>query len=395
MAAAAIGGGAVLAAWTWLALPRAPLVVVTPTVVPPAQVLVEVSAPPAPPAPPAEAPPEAPPEETRPARTVGKTCVEDTSTIGLPLGEPTSGSWGLLGVSASGQGCTIAAWAQQTLYISWDGGQTFADFAMTGSFVVAAASGRVAIVRDGRELGVVQTGDSAITWHTITGLAERDGDHNTVTDVVASGRWSVVAAAKLVMATDDDGATWRYLTPPVNDFRLGEIDPDGRLTATAVVPLHPQTEGEMNIGGPVEVETRRFETRIIAGHWRTLPALPGTLTAATRSWSYLLDTDEFWGCGSNQKVVAVRGRRREWVAGGLRDDNYHVSIAASADVAFAGYDMHLHRIVGARSEIVAEMPDEDPRIRAIDGGGSPLAIGASGLLRWSARGGWRRLLSVP
>jgi hypothetical protein len=35
--------------------------------------------------------------------------------------------------------------------------------------------------------------------------------------------------------------------------------------------------------------------------------LPGSITAATPTWSYLRDIDKSWGCGSSEKVVAVRG----------------------------------------------------------------------------------------
>jgi hypothetical protein len=46
-------------------------------------------------------------------------------------------------------------------------------------------------------------------------------------------------------------------------------------------------------------------------------------------------------------------------------------------------------------EEVADMPVGDPVIVAVDAGGAPLTSGYSGLLRWSPRGGWRRLLHVP
>jgi hypothetical protein len=146
------------------------------------------------------------------------------------------------------------------------------------------------------------------------------------------------------------------------------------------------------MGEPIEFETRRFETRIIGGSWRRLATLPGHAMTASRSWSYSLEQDQFWGCGGSQKLVASHGGRQVTLAEGLRDENYHISVAANAELAFAGLNGKLHRLVGARDAEVAAMPDDDPRLIAVTADGSPLAISASGLVRWSARGGWRRLL---
>jgi hypothetical protein len=95
------------------------------------------------------------------------------------------------------------------------------------------------------------------------------------------------------------------------------------------------------------------------------------------------------------EIVAVAGGESETLADGLRDENYHVSVAANAEVALAGYNARLHRLVGTRNMDVAELPDSDPRIVAVDGRAMPLAIDVYGLLRWSPRGGWRRLLAAP
>jgi hypothetical protein len=391
--ATAICGNAVFAAWLWLSPAHAPFVLVTPAVVPPAQVRVEVlpaappRAQPAPPAAPAPAPP-----------TVGVRCVDDPATIGVPVDQPATGPV-VLGARASREGCTIAAWTEHAVFLSWDGGQTFASFEITGSFQVDVSADHAVLVRDGRAVGSVRPGDREITWREIPGLAPHDdepaAEARTARDLVAGGRWTAIAVGKLVMASEDDGATWRYLTLPADNLGLSALDADGRLTATAIVPLHPRTEEEMDLGGPEAVETRRFEIRILGGRWRALPALPGPLVAATRAWSYLHDRDQFWGCGGSFKIVAVRAGQSDTVAGDLRDEIYHVSLAANAEVAFAGYGAQLHRLVGTRSEVVAEMPDSDPRVVAVDSHAMPLAIGGSALLRWSPRGGWRRLLVTP
>jgi hypothetical protein len=240
----------------------------------------------------------------------------------------------------------------------------------------------------------MRAGDAAITWHTITALAERAeraDDAKAGFQIVADGAWSVIQVARLILATDDDGQTWRYLTPAAEGAPLRELDADGRLTAIAVAPVREPTE-EDGMGTPIEYETRRFETRILGGSWRKLATLPGYAMAASRSWSYALERDKFWGCGGSQKLVASHAGQQVTLADGLRDENFHISVAANAELAFAGLDGKLHRLVGARDAEVADMPGDDPRLVAVTADGSPLALGASGLVRWSARGGWRRLL---
>jgi hypothetical protein len=392
--AAAICGNAVFAAWLWLSPARSPLVIVTPAVVPPAQVRVEVL-----PAPPPRALPAAPPlpPPAAPAPVVGMRCVEDPSTIGVPVDQPAVGP-AVIGAQVSREGCTIAAWTEHAVFLSWDGGQTFASFEIAGAFQIAVTSEHAVLVRD-RALGSVRPGDRAITWREIPGLAPRDGETaaeaRLAGNLVAGGRWAVIVVGKLVMASDDDGATWRYLTLPADNFVLSDLDAEGRLTATAIVPVRQGSSEEMDMGGPQEVETRRFEIRILGGRWRALPALPGRLAAATGAWSYVQDSDEFWGCGGSSKIVALRGGHSELIAGGLRDENYHVSLAANAEVAFAGYGAELHRLAGTHNQVVAALPDTDPRLVAVDSRAMPLAIGGSSLLRWSPRGGWRRLLITP
>lgn len=305
----------------------------------------------------------------------------------------------LLGATASAHGCTIAAWSEHALFLSWDGGQSFAQLAMTGAFQVAVGAARAVIVRDRRELAVVRPGDRDLRWSVLPGIARRDAegdapadpDHMVARELVASGRWTVVTAGKLIMASDDDGASWRYLPLPAERFQLTTLDDEGRLAAIAIAPLHPRPTDDVS-GAPEELETRRYELQVAGGTWRTLPALRGPLAAATRSWSYVHDSDEFWGCGGSTKIVAVRGGRQHVLAGNLRDEIYHVSLAANAEVAFAGFGENLHRLVGAREETVAAIPADDLRLAAVDAGGLPLALARSRLVRWSPRGGWRRLL---
>jgi hypothetical protein len=400
IAAVAACGAAVFAASQWLA-PRTPVVVVAPAVIPPPVVRVEVPPPPAPPAPPpAPEPPPAPaPPPPAPPPAPGTTCAVDPSTIGVPVRDDEYIRSERLTVHASAHGCTIAALTDKKLYVSWDGGQTFAEYAMTEPYSVAVSSGRVALLRNLRDLGVVRPGETEITWRSVPAFVRREGGvdpaANTATEIEASGAWTVMLQGRLIMATDDDGQTWRYLTAPINDARIVALDLDGRLTVGATVPVRPPTEEEKIDGGPIPNQTLRYQTRIIGGRWRPLPALPGRLTASTQAWSYLRDTDRFWGCGSSEKIVAVRGDKQLTIGSDLRDEVWHVSIAANDDVAFAGLNQKLYRVTGGRSEEVADLPGEDPVVAAIDGRGMPLAVGYSGLLRWSPRGGWRRLLLVP
>jgi hypothetical protein len=256
-------------------------------------------------------------------------------------------------------------------------------------------------VRDGRELGSLRPGDREITWRGIPGIGGRTdelpAEARTARGLLAGGRWAVISVGTLVMASDDDGATWRYLSLPAGNpkLNLAELDADGLLTASAVVPLRERTEEEASMGGPEEVETRRFQIRILGGRWRALRPTPGALVAATRAWSYSEASDRFWGCGGSTKIVAARAGHSGTIADGLRHENHPVSLAANADVVFAGYEGQLHRVVGVESKVVAQMADSEPRILAVDSRAMPLAIDSTGLLRWSPRGGWRRLLITP
>jgi hypothetical protein len=319
----------------------------------------------------------------------------DPSTIGVPVGENDASSAELVTVRASRHGCTIAALTQDKLFVTWDGGQTFGEHAMTRRNDIAASSGRVAIIRNRRDLGVVRAGETEITWRSVPPFARRDGDIDTAVEIAAAGAWTVLVEGRLIAATDDDGRTWRYLTAPVDRASLGDLDLDGRLTLWVIEPIRAATQGEMDVGENIPMQTRRFQTRIVGGRWHQLATLPGSVTAATATWSYLRDIDKSWGCGSSDKVVAVRGGQPFEIAGDLRDRAFHVSLAANDDVAFLGSDQKLHRITGKRMEEVADMPAEDPVIVAVDADGAPLTTGYSGLLRWSPRGGWRRLLHVP
>lgn len=140
----------------------------------------------------------------------------DPSTIGVPVGENDTASAELVAVRASRHGCTIAARTQDKLFVTWDGGQTFVEHAMTGMNDIAASSGRVAIIRNRRDLGVVRAGETEITWRSVPPFARRDGDIDTVVEIAAAGAWTVLVEGRLIAATDDDVRTWRYLTAPVD-----------------------------------------------------------------------------------------------------------------------------------------------------------------------------------
>jgi hypothetical protein len=318
----------------------------------------------------------------------------DPSTIGVPVGENDAASAELVAVRASRHGCTIAALTRDKLFVTWDGGQTFVEHAMTGMNDIAASSGRIAIIRNRRDLGVVRAGETEITWRSVPPFARRDGDIDTAVEIAAAGAWTVLVEGRLIAATDDDGRTWRCLTAPVDGASLGDLDLDGRLTLRVIEPTRAATDEEMLAGVYLPMQTRRFQTRIVGGRWHQLGTLPGSVTAAMPTWSYLLDIDQSWSCGSSEKVVAVRGGQSFKIAGDLRSQDFHVSFAMNDDVAFLGSGQKLHRITVKRMEEVADMPFDDV-IVAVDAGGGPLTSGYLGLLRWSPRGGWRRLLHVP
>jgi hypothetical protein len=366
---------------------RRPQVVASPVVVtvPAPVIMPAVPAPPEPPPPPPPAPRVEPP-------VTGTTCVADVATVGVPIGqrelaEVSSPHGPLRGGAVDATGCVLAVWHPGALVVSWDGGQTFSQFDIDGTIdAVAPTTGRVAILRDRNSLGVVHAGDAKILWRDIGVLASPDEGPGL--GLSAAGRYTLISRgeAPLLGITDSDGATWRFVTPPAADeFRITAA---GRIWATQTI-VH--ADGDTG----ATVEDHRHMMDLGDARWRHDGAIP--FDPGEPAWTYALRQDEFWGCGGTEKLVAFHhGRAVATVASKLSRNVFRIELAGNAIAGFGRYDDHLHRLRGARSSDLGELPaGDDDRLIGVDRYGTPVFIDGAHVLRWSERGGWRILWTVP
>ncbi len=363
-----------------------------PAVVPPPPVIAVIEQSPAPPPPPPP-PPLPPPEPVAAVEppVIGTRCPRDVSTIGVPIAQapqPVGGS--LRGAAAAPQGCALAAWTEAEIHVSWDSGQTFARFEAKGVIrLVAAAAERVAIVRDDGALGVVRRGEAPV-WRA---LPKRAADGQQM-QLYAAGAWIAVTldrvGTELIAITDDDGATWRYLSPPDRAL-VAHLDPSGVLSARAITPTS-EPDGEHI----VEHVTQGFAASLRDPVWRRTRHTQGAVMLEVGPWSYTLEGDRFWGCGGSSKLVAAHGGRRATLLSEIRPEIWPFRVVTNGTATLAMFDQQLLRIEGAGTRQLVALPvDVDVgELVSVDGAGTAIARTDQRVLRWSERGGWRMLLDA-
>jgi hypothetical protein len=151
-----------------------------------------------------------------PPPAASRACPTSVALVGIPFDSPHPATHErhLVGAAADPDGCVLATWSAEHLWVSWDGGQTFApELEGPGPIAgVAIARGRVVVVRGDKLLGVAGAAGSA-AWRPLD--AGRGG--RTVRVLAAGPRIGVLIqsdATAGMAITDDDGATWRVLSPP-------------------------------------------------------------------------------------------------------------------------------------------------------------------------------------
>jgi hypothetical protein len=344
-----------------------------------------------------EAPPEPAPAQPEPA-VIGTTCVADVTTVGAPLGEPFDYDEVLAGALIEPDGCTIAAWTKDRLFVSWDGGATFATYQVGGAIgSVAVTRGRVAMVRDGNALGTVRAGDHTAAWHELGVLSGGPEPYELVLSV--AGRWTLAYrySEQLLAVTDDDGATWRHPTPPKPaQFWVTE---DGRTWARhlEVIDVDPDADE------PVDDRTEHYVAAAGTSTWRNADA---AVRKTQRGWTYQVKSDQSWGCGGTVKIIALHhGREVGTVVNELHPQVFSPEIVSRGDVTFAMYRAYrtddeaperLFRLRGTRSIDLGELPFLNvAHLVGVDRYDTLIAFDGGSVLRWSEGGGWRRLWSVP
>lgn len=381
--AAAIGAaatGLVLRPW---APAVAPVVVTMPApVVPLPQVVVQASPAPEPPAPPALEP--ALESQLLEPPVVGTRCVADIATIGVPLGEPADQpalAVDPLGAAVDPHGCTIAWWRTGELFVSWDGGQTFARFEIDGDIdAVAATTGRLAILRSRSALGVVRAGATRIAWRDIGVLATYDD--TIAMELAAAGAWTLLhrGGDRLLGVTDSDGATWRYVVPPAAD--TVRITDDGRLWATQRVETSDST-------GATRVTETRYTTDLSGAPWRKATVLRASDEPA---WRYAMHPH---ADGTDKLVAFHHGHPAGTVTTDI-DRVLDPQVAGNDRASYAAYNHRLHRLRGVHTADLGPLPSEaSSRLIGVDHYGSAIVVAGAAVLRWSERGGWRILWAPP
>src|SRR6185503_14159036 len=333
--------------------------------------------------------PRAPAQPEPEPAAIGTSCVADVTTVGEPLGEQLDYDEVLAGAQIDPDGCTIAAWTKDRLFVSWDGGATFATHVVGGaSGSVVVTRGRVAMVRSGNALGTVRAGDRTPVWRELGVLAGGPQSYEPV--LSAAGRWTLayLSSAQRFAVTDDDGATWRPLTPPVGAQVW--VTEDGRTWARRWQWNEEERDGDE----PIHDHAERVEHYVAAAGTSTWRNADAAIRKAQAAWSYELRTDRSWGCGGTEKIVALHhGREVATLVNELYPQTFSPEIVSRGNVAFAMYRENrsddelperLHRLRGTRSIDLGELPFHNvAHLVGVDRYETLIAFDGASVLRWS------------
>jgi hypothetical protein len=324
---------------------------------------------------------------------IGTRCLDDVTTVGEPS-EYHQSSWSpdevLIAINPSG--CAIAAWTPGELGASWDGGASFARYEVWPDIAAAAVSrSRVVVVRSDHALGVARAGGTSIVWRDLGMLRSENEQHALA--VSTAGDWIVVSRTPepLLAISSDDGATWKYATPPhaVDTF---EVTADGRIWAT---DYHAVVDGQEPGIDPDAHRLHHYLGDVRGGRWRdSRVAFPRPGVSA---WTYEIMQDKSWSEGNTAKLVALRhGREIATVRSDIPTHNDSPTVLSNGRITYALLDERSFRVQGTRAvETRTPIPFRTREKMGVDGYGTVIAADEVGLLRWSERGGLRRLWLAP
>ena len=294
---------------------------------------------------------------------VGLSCPANVEGIGAPLSgfERLRSDGEIARVAVDPTGCTIAAWTDDVVAVSWDGGQTFARYLAHGEIHrIAATAGRIMVLRDGDTLGVAHAGDPQITWRALIRLEQ--GDEQGSPQLVAAGAWTAMfeTGAQLLGVSTDDGATWRYVDAP-HDIEL-DAGRDGTLF------VQDGAQGYV----------------VDFAHWALRKVGPRRDSPA---WSYEITPEVHYG--GPHEIVAHHGKRQTTVADKLTTERHAIEVINDRRGAYAVYNQHLYQLRGTLAvDLGKAMFDH---VGAIDGYGTLIGHDDTTVWRWSPRSGWRAL----
>jgi hypothetical protein len=287
--------------------------------------------------------------------------------------------------------CTIAAWTADALVASWDGGVSFARYEVRPGIATAAvAKRRVVVLRRDNALGVVRAGGTQIVWRDLSMLASATDPHGF--SLSAGGDWTLVSRSPdpLLAASSDDGATWKYLTPP--PAHTFEVTADGRIWATEYDVVVDGLEPGMH---PDAFRWHYYLGDVQTGRWRD-SRVPFRKPNAS-AWTYKFAEDKSWSDGNTRKLIALRhGREVATVLADLDGDDSGPRVVSNGRITYAMLDAGSFRVRGTRAVATKEpIPFPSRHVVGVDNYGTVIAVDEVGLVRWSERGGLRRLWLAP
>lgn len=354
------------------------------------------STPPAPPAPPAPAEPTTPLALPPASASVATQCPRNVASIGTPIASELVAPRRARYPDARSQfaidatGCAIAVVLAKALYVTWDGGRSFARYPAEGEITYLTIIGnRAAMLRD-NALGIVHAGDAEIAWRDLGPLAVQRVDASGKRRVgahvrlVAAGAWLAVLRhgpgpdehAQLAGISEDDGATWHYLVPPVAD--TFDLTDDGQLRISGWEPVDdaPSAKRVQNFyASDAEHASWISSTKFRAPHG---------------AYRYDLERATSWSCCDLFRLVAFRDERAaKTLAEGIDPSASQVAVVQNAVAAYALWDKQTHKLSGTRETALGAMDLDD--LIGVDRYGALLAHSGPLLLRWTESGEWRLL----
>jgi hypothetical protein len=338
----------------------------------------------------------------------------DIARIGQPVAPVPSSANApeLKDMSVSREGCVIAARTKDTLWVSWDGGASFARIEQAAVTQFVALSDRVVVLLEDGRVGTVMS-DRRVELHPAPIKTDHPWLLGGERRLVYSGATSqgtdsddrlAIPEAGTVAVSDNGGASWRYLAT-MKGMSVVRVDGD-RLVASVSELVSDDDSHTMRVGGLIYASDARDPAwRQIGSHFTSgQEQIP-----LDTDWRYALEqpavrncpncTDSIIEVASHQVVIDPSGHRmtRRWGGDGDEAERPYV-MDSNRGVTFGLSETHLMRLVGTRATDIAALPpgtrQDDLKTIGVDRAGTAIVRTTTQLLRWSQSGGWRVLLDA-
>ena len=311
-------------------------------------------------------------------------CPREVATIGVPaVAQQAHVDRGFVGGAASPDGCTIAVWTTETLYTSWDGGQSFTQTAVSvGLARVAVAAHRIEVL-DGARLGTLAPDQAlGVVWRPLGDV--KPGQ------LAAAGSWTAILGEHELAYSRDDGATWRHRPlPDTREVRDATLDPSGRLELDYLVEHLDEAAG-----GCADASTtyERWITTLGSDAWNRSPAIKGYPAGRRGDWTYSYHRDGHCDHFGETALLATH-------AGQTSVAIDHTRAGMTVGGGFLTFEPvtppepHLLELVGSQVVDHGAMPYSESPLTVLDTAGAAILVSNGAVRRWTSRG-WRTLLRL-